>query len=855
MIATWIGQAGSILVNTAFVAALLATIGFILSAKAAHQQQEQEAKSWLRFARFSFFGHAAAVLGVVGMLYIMISGHYYEYQYAHAHASRNLPTHYIISSFWEGQEGSFLLWIFWHVCIGFLLMKKAGKQWQAPVLATLSLVQVFLLSMVLGVVFFDVFKIGSSPFLLLRDTSPLPVFAINPNFVPEDGTGLNPLLQNYWMVIHPPTLFLGFALTLVPFAFCMAGLATGRFTEWVKPALAWSHVAAVVLGTGIMMGAYWAYETLNFGGYWNWDPVENAVYIPWLVLLAGIHALLIYRKNATAFTTGTVLVVASFVLVLYSTFLVRSGVLGNSSVHAFTDLGLSGQLIFFMLFFLFVSASLLIRSWKYLPKSEKEISVYNSEFWLFIGITTLCLTAFQVLVPTSFPVYNSILALFGINSNLAPPADQVTFYSNAQLWFAVAIAIISGIGLFFYWNRMNKERVKEVMSLPLIVALLLSALLVSLGNITEPAYMALLTAAVFSLVASGTIIFNMLKRGLKLSAGAVTHMGLAIMLLGILYSSGYSRVVSTNYSGRVYNAEFPEEVNRDNLLLFRNQPKQMEEFKLTYKGPRVESEQVPGLIDKELLLKTPDLYKSIVKEDLAVGGKLYAKRGDTIQVYGENTFYEVEFAYPDGSKKLLYPRVQDNPDMGLAYSPDVLKSWDRDLYTHLSTLAVDDADTDWKGPEEFNLAAGDTLILNDFIGILESLERVENLLEIDLEEGDVAVRAKLRVFGFDEVYKLEPVLLVRGNSLGSLAAINRDLGVKLTFDTIDPTTGKAKLSLYTTQRDWVILKAVEKPFINLLWIGVIIMIIGFTMAAINRFKAAPKETPKPKAVRQPKVYA
>src|SRR5690606_37464903 len=153
-----------------------------------------------------------------------------------------------------------------------------------------------------------------------------PIFQTNPDSVPEDGTGLNPLLQNYWMVIHPPFLFMGFAATLVPFAYLIAGLWTKRYTEWVRPALPWSLFAAAVLGTGILMGAYWAYETLNFGGYWNWDPVENAVYIPWLVLLAAIHVMALYRKNKAGLRTAAVLIVASFILILYSTFLTRSGI-------------------------------------------------------------------------------------------------------------------------------------------------------------------------------------------------------------------------------------------------------------------------------------------------------------------------------------------------------------------------------------------------------------------------------------------------------------------------------------------------------------------------------------------------
>jgi cytochrome c-type biogenesis protein CcmF len=165
----------------------------------------------------------------------------------------------------------------------------------------------------------------------------------------------------------------------------------------------------MILGMGIIMGAYWAYVTLNFGGYWNWDPVENAVYVPWLILVASIHTMITFKKSSTALKTSIVLVIMTFILVLYATFLVRSGVLGDSSVHSFTDLGLSGQLLIYLLFFSFVAIFLAARAWKHIPTSEKEASVYSREFWVFIGATTLSLMAFQVIVPTSIPVWNAVV--------------------------------------------------------------------------------------------------------------------------------------------------------------------------------------------------------------------------------------------------------------------------------------------------------------------------------------------------------------------------------------------------------------------------------------------------------------
>ncbi len=361
MINTFIGDLGHASVIVAFVAAIVAALAYFMATK--DKPLGSTDINWRNLGRGAFYVHTIAVFSIIFSLFNIIYNHRYEYYYAWSHSSNYLPTHFMISCFWEGQEGSFLLWIFWHTLLGLTII-WFNKKWEAPTMAVFAFVQLFLTSMILGVVIGDL-KIGSSPFILLRDfMTDAPVFKLNPNFIPKDGTGLNPLLQNYWMVIHPPTLFLGFAIALVPFAFAIAGLWKKDYITWIKPALPWGLFGGLVLGVGIMMGAYWAYETLNFGGYWNWDPVENAVYIPWLVLIAALHTMVIYKRSKHALRTSFVLVITSFLLVLYATFLTRSGILGNASVHSFTDLGLSGQLFAYLAAFVVLAIILLARHWQ-----------------------------------------------------------------------------------------------------------------------------------------------------------------------------------------------------------------------------------------------------------------------------------------------------------------------------------------------------------------------------------------------------------------------------------------------------------------------------------------------------------
>jgi len=844
-----IGDFGHLFVILSFVSALIASFAYYKTTilnPLYKQNYSHEFISWNNFARISFFVHAFSVLGVVVVLFSLIYGHRYEYHYAWSHSSNSLPWYYMISCFWEGQEGSFLLWIFWHVVLGLVLI-KVNKAWEAPLMTIFCLVQTFLASMIVGVVIPVLeFKIGSSPFILLKDyMSDLPVYSINPDFVPKDGTGLNPLLQNYWMVIHPPTLFMGFAATVVPFAYLMAGLWQKQYKEWVRPALPWALFAAVVLGTGILMGAYWAYETLNFGGYWNWDPVENAVYVPWLLLIASIHTMISYKNSDSALRASVILISAMFIAILYSTFLTRSGILGESSVHSFTDLGLSGQLLIYLLTFIALVIFLVVKSWKKIPSTEKEDSIYSREFWIFIGVMVLCLAAFQVIATTSIPVYNALLRSVGIESKIAPPASQEIHYSNWQIWFAIGIAFLSGVGQFFWWQKIDGKKLWNALSIPLLLAMLITSIIIVAGQINwlevkidKPSYILLILASLFSLFSNLSIFFNVVKNNYRLTGGAIAHIGIALMLIGILYSSGYSKIVSINTSGLLYSKQLSNEQNAENILLFRNEPQRMDEFELKYRGPRMEADGYPDYVNKDYLIALDDPNKMITKRDLNYKGKSYFKKGDTLTVSGENVYYEVEYTKAGKDTFRLFPRLQKNKKMGSIASPDIKSFMSRDLYSHLSMVPVEDAEREWSELQEYKVKQGDTVFINDYVTILDEMERISSLPGIKLEKEDIAVRAHIRILGKEKDYHLHPVYVIKiseGNLVGIISDINEDLGIRLSLMDINPATEVFTLGANTTQKDYVILKVVEKPLINILWIGTLLLVIGMCIAIARRY--------------------
>jgi cytochrome c-type biogenesis protein CcmF len=838
MINLFIGNLGHLFVILAFILSLASAFSYFRVTTLTDLAKQKE---WTLNGRALFYLHSLFVIGVIVVLFLIIYQHRFEYHYAFSHASKLLPVHYMISCFWEGQEGSFLLWIFWNCLLGIILI-KTNKNWEAPIMVVFAVVQAFLASMILGISIFDL-KIGSSPFVLLRDVIADPIFAINPEFVPQDGTGLNPLLQNYWMVIHPPTLFLGYATTLIPFSYVIAGLWRKDYKDWIKPALPWAILSTALMALGQLMGAYWAYETLSFGGYWSWDPVENAVYVPWIIQVASIHTMIIFKKNNTALKTSIVLVITTFILILYATFLTRSGILGNASVHSFTDLGLSGQLLIYLLVFLATAIVLSIVRWKHIPSTEEEVSTYSREFWIFMGATVLGLMGFQVIAGTSIPVYNAILEQFGISSNMAPPADQALFYSKFQIWGGIMIAVLSGTGQFFFWKSMDKSRLWNELSIPVLISLAVSTTVFIAYGITKLSYILLLTAGIYSVVANSTILIKLLKKqSFKLAGGSISHIGIALMLLGILFSSGYSRVISLNTSGLLYSRDMSDEMNQENVLLFVNETRAMDEYELTYRGQRVELTGVPGYPPRNIVQKTRDQHKVIAKADYVYKGKTVFQKGDSLTILPENTYFEIEYKKNGEPVFTLYPRAQVNPNMGLIVSPDIRRRLQSDLYTHISSIPDPDLNKEWSEPLNQLVAMGERFFINDFVSTLVKVQKIDTLDGVELGEDDVAAEAIIEIQAKEKTYTLNPIFIIKDKMMGNIPSVNEDIGAKISFLNIHPNEGKFELAIETSQQDYIIMKAIEMPFINILWLGTIVLMLGFSVAIYRRYTEFRKST-------------
>lgn len=793
-----LGNTGHLLTITSMVAAIMATISFF-TATQLENKDLTKSQSWKRLGRIGFGINALSILGIIAILFVLILKHRFEFKYVWQHSSLDLPIYYMISCFWEGQEGSFLLWQFWIATLGIFLIVKA-KKWESSVMAVMSFMQIFLAAMLIGLYFFE-YKIGSSPFLLLRMdpemTANAPIF-MRANYLDfiKDGTGLNPLLQNYWMVIHPPTLFLGFAACIVPFAYVMAGLWKRDFTNWIRPTLAWSLFAGAILGTGVLMGGAWAYEALSFGGFWAWDPVENASLVPWLVLVGGIHTLVVYKHTGRSLQATNIFLILTFLLILYSTFLTRSGILGDTSVHSFTDLGMSGQLLVFMFSFIILAVVLLIRGWSAMPSDKKEEHIYSREFWMFVGSLIMVMLAALITIDTSWPVINKV---FGTNKAIVEPIEH---YNRYSLWFAIVAALLSAVSQYFRYKKSNITQFLKKLSISTIVSLLIALAIgysIDMG-LSQWHYFLFLWMSLYVIVANANYLITVLSGKIKVAGASVAHIGFGLILLGVLLSAGRQKVLSLNTLGIKYGDEWTDENNAEHVLIYKDKPIQMGEYWVTY---------------------TKNFEE------------------------GVNTFYEVKYekkeAKTDNAEEVftLYPNAQQNPNMGLIANPATKHYLTRDVFTHVSSVSKPADNEVEEHLQEVELSIGDTAIVNNMFFTLTKINPKPSSLTYIPVDGDIAAGAKLVVIDkLGTTHEVEPIYYIRDNLENNIPAEIEALNTTIKFDKIYPEKSQIKLSVIHRglPEEWIILKAIEFPFINVLWLGCFVMVIGFFMSMRQRLR-------------------
>lgn len=474
-------------------------------------------------ARWLYRILTAGLVVSAGALITLIVTHQFQYTYVWNYSSTELPLHLLVACFYSGQEGSFLLWTLFVALIGLMLQPYAKRHgYEAPVMLFYGLILSFL----------TLLLVAKNPFAYYYETFASKGITIDD--VPLNGKGLNPLLHNAWITIHPPILFMGFASMSVSFAFAMAGLVRKEYHRWIDIALPWTLFATGILGFGIMLGGFWAYETLGWGGFWGWDPVENSSLIPWLVVVALVHTMLVQKRTRGLVKTNMILAVLSFVMVLYSTFLTRSGVLGDTSVHSFVDPGRFAFwiLLLFMVTFVVLGTTLVLMRRKNMDVHREEFAPTTREFMLSIGSALVMASAIFVTIGTSWPVIMEIVGMPKV-------AVATDFYNKVHQILVPLILIVNAISLVTQWRSTSRSVfLKKLLRASAIATI--GTVLFAVFGIHQIWPLALGFAAWLSFAINLEVGARLLKAGPAMMGAYVSHVGITLLMFGVITTSMYS---------------------------------------------------------------------------------------------------------------------------------------------------------------------------------------------------------------------------------------------------------------------------------------------------------------------------
>lgn len=737
-------------------------------ANRAHGTRGARAAQTARTARAIFAVGFILLLAASVALMVAFLNHDFSLAYVRNYSSRGLSIGYLISGFWAGQEGTFLLWAFLSAAIGLVLAKSLKGQ---PYMGEPSVMKFYALVHTILVVLL----LKASPFRLLPQ-------------VPADGAGLNPLLQDPWMVIHPPIVFIGYALYAVPYVMAMSAMARNEYQSWIKPALAWSVAAWLFLGAGILIGAKWAYATLGWGGYWGWDPVENASLVPWLMGAALLHTLIMQRERGKMVRANIVLSLLSFLLIAYATFLTRSGVLTDFSVHSFADLGISAYLVFAMVVVTVAALIALIIRWTSLTTSRKGSDAYGEpasrDFAFLVTAILFATSAVVTLLGTSAPLLTSWTG--------NPASVGTSFYNITNAPLGLLIALVMAVCPHLAWSGSSLAEMGRSMRVPAGAGLVLTVISVALGA-RGVWFVLFLFAAFMALAGNVAAMMRRSRGGIRRIGGWIAHVGVAFILVGIVATSAYSTSRKLEFTLGQEHEVFGwniKYVSRDDLPSPDGSAApvgwKLEVSKIRGQAVRIMMPYMrqtrSGVLRHPAILSTVsrDLYIAPVQE--SVGPSMSPMEGEHAHQH-------------------VFTKGEHVEDMGLK-----IEFVGFDMSQHLGEDAM---------------AVGVTLKLRD-IDTGEVLGEVTPLLGF----GSVGKTQKDAFFDGPD-----------GRVTFSLVAIDASAGTAqvMLSEAVD---GDGVEGAQAVGQESVLLEVSNKPFASLLWIGSILLILGTCVAVVRRASEA-----------------
>lgn len=773
---------------------------------------------------------ACCMLASFGLLMAIVYGYHFEYQYAADHTGTGMNNWYRLAATWSGQEGSFLLWAGWTSLLGFLVFAKAGK-YEARVMP-------FYVS-VLGMLAAILLK--QSPFVMLPAPSHAELLA-NPtwHFPPMEGQGLNPSLQNYWMTIHPPTIFFGFASLLVPFCYAVAALIWRDYRDWTTRVMPYALLSCGTLGIGLFMGGYWAYETQGWHGFWGWDPVENASFFPWLSVTALVHGLVVQKSRGGMARTNTFLGVLTFWLFLLGTFLTRSGVLADVSVHAFANIGKSGLVLMvaMMVVYGIGGFGLWLFRLKDMPgRKTTGDTLVSRDFAFFLGVTLMVLACAFVALGTTAPLAQQMM-----HKTLSPP--KPAFYNRTMMPIAILAGLVLGCAPWLAWRKTDPDTFLRKLVAPWLLMVLFGSFLlfwvigaeraaVASRDMTDEAVLStmrawinpslqrvaviLLASVGFLAMLSNAALAARVFRSKPLAAGGwLAHVGIGVLMVGVVISNTYERteridLIQGHGPKSAYDYQFEFEKMTAKPMDFRPiDPDYIKNnaVQLRVTPPESEGKQEDG---SRTFLISPRWF-----------------------VYNLATLH-----FEDESEAIRWP--------------DIRRYLGHDLYVGLAAnpeFVFIDADNP-NMRQHITLAPKQKVQFGPYtVGYFDHFGEPGKVMGVRLailkpDGTPVEVDPKLTMGMDDKGGHITP-------DDYAVPQLRDEKGVPgvARLDKLDPGTFNADISLSlpgpTTTGVWVVHAEVTyKPWVNLVWSGVLIAVCGIFLAGVNRSIDARKVTDGP----------
>ncbi|MFH1177301.1 MAG: cytochrome c biogenesis protein CcsA [Acidobacteriota bacterium] len=824
------------------LAALAASTLFYVQSLRGKEGARSQARGFFSLATF------AVLLGCAILIYLILS-HDFRVHYVFSYSDRALPLGYLISTFWAGQEGSFLLWLACGMLIGLPLIRYA-RHYEDRTLIVYNLTLLSLLAIL----------VKQSPFRFLEGAGA--------GQAPFDGQGLNPLLQNPWMTIHPPIMFVGYAATAVPFAFAIAALWGRRYDEWVGACLPWALATVVTLGCAILLGGYWAYVTLGWGGYWGWDPVENSSLVPWIASAALVHGMLLQRARGRFRKLNFALAILGYVLVVYATFLTRSGVLADFSVHSFVDLGITGWLVANLGVFSLAGFGALLWRWREIPAQPGDEPFLSRTVFLVLTIAALLGAAAMVLLGTSAPLI----------TRLASQPSQVSpaFYNQVMLPIGILLALFLGIVPYLGWRGAHSEfRQRTAIALGLAIACTVAG--IALGA-RGTLYLVFLMFSLFAFFSNALRTADEIRRKrLSAAGGYLAHVGLGLMLAGIITSSAYDRTEKVvlplgesrqalGYTLTFKGVEKPNPRARDAMLVeikdaaghtFLARPRMFrnEKSNQLVANPDVKSSLTHDVYIAPIEFEPgreaePGLVLDLGKGESATAGDLQVtfEGFDMTTAHGEGARIAI------GARVLLHRGGETH-----RLTPILAAAEDTFKAEPLAIPGVKGASLQLAG---VNASAGRVRLQLDGVGEniakRASLHKGETLTyrtvaltftdfdlsEFEPEAGKIFIGATFKASPSGATSKQQITAVYRSDGAGERfedAAVPGLEGVRLRLARMDATAKTAEVVVFDPQappdpgdRPKFSADLTVKPLIILLWAGLVVLLAGGTMAALRR---------------------